>query len=160
MRSSFSRPFSIPMEISYNGQKRTVIMGTFQHSMEREFALAANKRAIAECRDMEGLKQAATNLLEGWSAMQTASQSMMLENIQLRQALDQKQNDLLAAEQRKERRSENGRAKEAAHGPRIVPPQPCSAQPFGTIPRVGRQLCARTALRAAVACAIAAAMPG
>jgi regulator of replication initiation timing len=87
------------MEISYNGQKRTVIMGTFQHSMEREFALTANKKAIAECTDLEGLKKAATNLLEGWSAMQTASQSMMLENIQLRQALDQKQNDLLAAEQ-------------------------------------------------------------
>ena len=87
------------MEISYNGQKRTVIMGTFQHSMEREFALTANKKAIAECTDMEGLKKAATNLLEGWSAMQTACQNMMLENIQLRQALDQRQNDLLAAEQ-------------------------------------------------------------
>ena len=86
------------MEISYNGQKRTVIM-TFQHSMEREFALTANKKAIAECTDLEGLKKAATNLLEGWSAMQTACQSMMLENIQLRQALDQRQNDLLAAEQ-------------------------------------------------------------
>lgn len=87
------------MEISYNGRKHTVIMGTFQHSMEREFALTANKKAIAECRDLEGLKAAATNLLEGWSAMQTACQGMMLENIQLRQALDQRQNDLAAAEQ-------------------------------------------------------------
>lgn len=97
--SSFSQPFSVPVEISYNGRKHTVIMGAFQHSMEREFALTANKRAIAECTDLNGLKKAATNLLEGWSGLQTAFQGVMLENINLRQAIAQKESDLMAAEQ-------------------------------------------------------------
>jgi hypothetical protein len=40
----------------------------------------------------------AKNLLEGWSSLQTAFQSLMLENIQLRQALDKRNLDLQAAE--------------------------------------------------------------
>jgi len=48
---------------------------------------------------MESLKTVAKNLLEGWSSMQTAVQSLMLENIQLRQAMAKQQVDLEAAEQ-------------------------------------------------------------
>lgn len=92
-------PFSIPVEIGYNGRKQMVVMGPFEHSTEREFALAVNKKAIQECTSLEQLKPAATNLLEGWTSMQTAFQSMMLENIQLRQALAKKEIDLRAADE-------------------------------------------------------------
>jgi hypothetical protein len=43
------------------------------------------------------LKEVAGNLLVGWSSMQTAAQSMMLENLKLRQALDKRDLDLEAA---------------------------------------------------------------
>lgn len=74
-------------------------MGPFEHSTERQFALAVNHRAIDECSSLEQLKPVTKNLLEGWSSMNTALQSMMLENIQLRQALDKKNSDLEAAEE-------------------------------------------------------------
>ena len=62
------------------------MMGPFDRSTEREFALTVNRRAIDDCSNLEQLKPVAKNLLEGWSSMQTAFQSLMLENIQLRQA--------------------------------------------------------------------------
>jgi hypothetical protein len=74
-------------------------MGPFNHSAEREFALTVNRRAIDDCGSLEQLKPVAKNLLEGWSSLQTAFQSLMLENIQLRQALAKRDVDLQAAEE-------------------------------------------------------------
>ena len=90
-------PFTVPIEfIGYDGRKHMTAM-TFEHSPQREFALTVNKRAIADCTDMKQLKEVANNLLIGWSSMQTALQSMMLENMQLRQAMDKRDVDLEAA---------------------------------------------------------------
>jgi len=90
--------FVIPTQFAYNGKNYAVHMGPFNHSAEREFALTVNRRAIDECTSLEQLKPVAKNLLEGWSSLQTAFQSLMLENIQLRQALDKRNVDLQAAE--------------------------------------------------------------
>ena len=89
--------FGVPVEMVYNGKTRITVMGPFEHSPQREFALTVNKRAIADCTDMKQLKEVANNLLIGWSSMQTAVQSLMLENMQLRQALDKRDVDLEAA---------------------------------------------------------------
>lgn len=92
--------FMIPVGVvGYDGQKYSAAMGPFEHSPEREFALTVNKKAIEECGDLRQLKTVAQNLLEGWSSMHTALQSMMLENIQLRQAIAKKEVDLKAAEE-------------------------------------------------------------
>ena len=91
--------FCIPVEMVYNGQINRGIMGPFEHSAERQFALTVNKRAIDECSSLDQLKPVAKNLLEGWSTMNTALQSMILENIQLRQALAKKELDLRAADE-------------------------------------------------------------
>lgn len=90
--------FCIPVELSYNGKKFVSAMGPFEHSAEREFSLTVNKRAIDDCTDLNTLKPVAKNLLEGWSSMQTALQSLMMENIQLRQALAQREVDMQATE--------------------------------------------------------------
>jgi len=90
--------FVIPTQFAYNGKNYAVHMGPFNHSAEREFALTVNRRAIDDCGSLEQLKPVAKNLLEGWSSLQTAFQSLMLENIQLRQALDKRNLDLQAAE--------------------------------------------------------------
>lgn len=91
--------FMLPVTLrGYNGKNVDVAMGPFEHSTEREFALTVNKKAIQECRDIDSLKQVATNLLVGWSGMQTAMQKMIIENIELRQALSKSQLDLEAAE--------------------------------------------------------------
>ena len=74
-------------------------MGPFDRSTEREFALTVNRRAIDDCSNLEQLKPIAKNLLEGWSSLQTAFQSLMLENIQLRQALDGRDSSLRAADE-------------------------------------------------------------
>ena len=94
---SITMQFGIPVEMVYNGKTRITVMGPFEHSPQREFALTVNKRAIADCTDMKQLKEVANNLLIGWSSMQTAVQSLMLENMQLRQALDKRDVDLEAA---------------------------------------------------------------
>lgn len=91
--------FCIPVSLIYNGENIVGAMGPFEHSAEREFALTVNRRAIDDCKDIDTLKPVAKNLLEGWSSMQTALQSLMLENIQLRQALAQRDSDLKAAEE-------------------------------------------------------------
>ena len=94
---SITMKFGIPVEMVYNGKTRITVMGPFEHSPQREFALVVNKKAIADCSDMKQLKEVAHNLLVGWSSMQTALQSMMLENMQLRQAMDKRDVDLEAA---------------------------------------------------------------
>lgn len=91
--------FVIPVQFAYNGKNYAASMGPFNHSTEREFALTVNRRAIDECTSLEQLKPVAKNLMEGWSSMQTAFQSLMLENIQLRQALSKSQLDMSAAEE-------------------------------------------------------------
>ena len=91
--------FVIPAQFAYNGKNYAVHMGPFNHSAEREFALTVNRRAIDDCSSLEQLKPVAKNLLEGWSSLQTAFQSLMLENIQLRQALAKRDVDLQAAEE-------------------------------------------------------------
>jgi hypothetical protein len=75
------------------------MMGPFDRSTEREFALTVNRRAIDDCSDVEQLKPVAKDLLEGWSSLQTAFQSLMLENIQLRQALATRDSSLCAADE-------------------------------------------------------------
>ena len=90
--------FVIPVQFAYNGKNYARQMGPFNHSTEREFALTVNRRAIDDCRSVEQLKPVAKNLLEGWSALQTAFQGLMLENLQLRQALAKRDVDLEAAE--------------------------------------------------------------
>jgi hypothetical protein len=91
--------FVIPVQFAYNGKNYATQMGPFNHSTEREFALTVNRRAIDDCTSLEQLKPAAKNLLEGWSSLQTAFQGLMLENIQLRQALAKRDTDLRAAEE-------------------------------------------------------------
>jgi hypothetical protein len=90
--------FVIPVQFAYNGKNYASSMGPFHHSTEREFALTVNHRAIDDCKSVEQLKPVAKNLLEGWCSMQTAFQSLMLENLQLRQALAKRDVDLEAAE--------------------------------------------------------------
>lgn len=86
------------MELISNGRRRMALMGPFEHSAEREFALTVNRKAIDECTSLEQLKPVAKNLLEGWASMNTAMQAMMLENIQLRQAMAVKDSSLEAAD--------------------------------------------------------------
>jgi hypothetical protein len=90
--------FCVPVELVYNGKSRVAMMGPFEHSAEREFSLTVNRKAIAECHDNAKLREVAQNLLTGWSSMQTAVQSLMLENIQLRQAMAKQETDLEAAD--------------------------------------------------------------
>jgi hypothetical protein len=91
--------YCIPVQFDYNGRKHMRHMGPFEHSTEREFALTVNRKAIDDCTSLTQLKPVAKNLLEGWSSMQTAFQSLMLENIQLRQALDTRDSSLRVADE-------------------------------------------------------------
>jgi hypothetical protein len=91
--------FCVPVELVYNGKSSLAMMGPFEHSAEREFSLTVNRKAIAECHDNAKLREVAQNLLTGWSSMQTAVQSLMLENIKLRQAMAQQERDLEAADE-------------------------------------------------------------
>jgi acyl CoA:acetate/3-ketoacid CoA transferase alpha subunit len=91
--------FSIPVALSYNGQDYIATMGPFERSMERDFALIANKKALDECNDIEKLKEVAWNMMQGWSNMQDATASLVKENLELRQAMQMQQMDLEAADQ-------------------------------------------------------------
>ena len=91
--------YCLPVQFDYNGQKYLATMGPFEHSTEREFALTVNRRAIDDCTSLEQLKPVAKNLLEGWSSLQTAFQGLMLENIQLRQAMAAQDGSLRAADE-------------------------------------------------------------
>lgn len=91
--------FGIAVEMKYNGKTVHGTMGPFQHSAEREFAMTVNRRAIDNCSDLSQLKTASKQLLEGWASMQTAFQTIMLENMQLRQTLAKQELDLRAADE-------------------------------------------------------------
>jgi len=90
--------FSIPVALNYNGQDYIATMGPFERSMERDFALVANKKALEECNDIDKLKEVAWNMMQGWSNMQDATASLVKENLELRQAMQMQQMDLEAAD--------------------------------------------------------------
>jgi hypothetical protein len=90
--------FSIPVALSYNGRDYIAAMGPFERSMERDFALIANKKALDECNDIEKVKEVAWNMMQGWSNMQDATASLVKENLELRQAMQIQQMDLEAAD--------------------------------------------------------------
>ena len=91
--------FSIPIGLKYNGQDCIGIMGPFERSMERDFALVANKKALSDCTDIEKLREVACTMMEGWSNMQEAVTSLVKENLELRQAMQMQQADLEAADE-------------------------------------------------------------
>ncbi len=93
-----SRLFSVPVALSYNGRDYIAEMGPFERSMERDFALVANKKALDECNDIEKIKEVAWNMMQGWSNMQDATASLVKENLELRQAMQIQQMDLEAAD--------------------------------------------------------------
>ena len=90
--------YRIPVILNYDGGKRLVNMGPFERSLEREFALSLQQKAIKECDSSAQLKEVALSLLEGWSNMQEAVQTLVMENIQLRQAMSLRDSELKAAE--------------------------------------------------------------
>ena len=94
-----SRLFNVPVGLNYNGREYIATMGPFERSMERDFALIANKKALDECNDIEKLKEVAWNMMQGWSNMQDATASLVKENLELRQAMQMQQMDLEAADQ-------------------------------------------------------------
>lgn len=91
--------YSLPVILDYDGRKRLATMGPFERSIEREFSLAVNKKAIEECTDLQQLKEVATNLLIGWSNMQGAVNGLIKENMNLRHAIGLRDADLQAAEE-------------------------------------------------------------
>lgn len=91
--------FSVPVALSYKGRETVAAMGPFERSMERDFALTLNKKAISECNDPRKLREVAENLLEGWSNMQEAVAALVKENLELRQAMTLQNWDLEAASQ-------------------------------------------------------------
>jgi hypothetical protein len=90
--------FVLPVRFAYNGRNYDAVMGPFEHSAEREFSLTVSKKAIMDCNDKDKLREVSLNLLTAWSTTQTAFQKLMLENINLRQAMDSHRNDIEAAE--------------------------------------------------------------
>ena len=91
--------YTIPVILDYDGQKHLAAMGPFERSVERDFSLAINKKAIQECSSIDKLKEVSTNLLMGWSNMQEAVQSLVKENLELRQAVGLRESELHVAEQ-------------------------------------------------------------
>ena len=90
--------YKIPVIVDYDGMKRIDNMGPFERSLEREFALSVQTKAIEDCENMEQLREVAKNLLEGWSNMQEAVQTLVMENIELRQAMTLRDSELKMAE--------------------------------------------------------------
>lgn len=93
-----SRLFNVPVGLNYNGREYIATMGPFERSMERDFALVANKKALSECNDIVKLREVACTMMEGWSNMQEAVTSLVKENLELRQAMQMQQADLEAAD--------------------------------------------------------------
>ena len=91
--------YSVPVILDYDGRKCVAAMGPFERSMERDFSLAVNKKAIEDCTDMQQLKEVATNLLVGFSNLQGAVGSLIKENMNLRHAIGLQESDLQAAEE-------------------------------------------------------------
>lgn len=90
--------FALPVRLSLNGQSSVAWMGPFEHSTEREFLLHSQKRILEECEDKDKLKKVAIQLWESHIAQGTAMQSLMMENIQLRQAMAVQESSLKAAD--------------------------------------------------------------
>lgn len=90
--------FALPVQLSLNGQSSVAWMGPFEHSTEREFLLHSQKRLLEECEDKEKLRKVAIQLWESHIAQGTAVQSLLMENIQLRQAMAVQQSSLQAAD--------------------------------------------------------------
>ena len=90
--------FSIPVGLNYNGRDCIAAMGPFERSMERDFALVANRKALGECKDADKLREVALTMMEGWSNMQEAVSSLVKENLELRQAMQLQEHDLQAAD--------------------------------------------------------------
>ena len=91
--------FSIPVGLNYNGRECIAAMGPFERSMERDFALVANRKALSECKDADKLREVALMMMEGWSNMQEAVSSLVKENLELRQAMQLQEHDLQAADE-------------------------------------------------------------
>jgi hypothetical protein len=91
--------FSIPVGLNYNGQDCIAAMGPFERSLERDFALVTNKKALQECDDVEKLREVACAMMEGWSNMQEAVTALVKENLELRQAMTLQERDLQAADE-------------------------------------------------------------
>lgn len=91
--------FSIPVGLNYNGRECIAAMGPFERSMERDFALVANRKALGECKDADKLREVALMMMEGWSNMQEAVSSLVKENLELRQAMQLQEHDLQAADE-------------------------------------------------------------
>lgn len=91
--------FSIPVGLNYNGHDYIGAMGPFERSMERDFALVANRKALNECKDIDKLREVACTMMEGWSNMQEAMTALVKENLELRQAMQVQQHDLEAADE-------------------------------------------------------------
>ena len=91
--------FSIPVGLNYNGRECIAAMGPFERSMERDFALVANRKALGECKDADKLREVALTMMEGWSNMQEAVSSLVKENLELRQAMQLQEHDLQAADE-------------------------------------------------------------
>lgn len=91
--------FSVPVALSYGNKQVMTAMGPFERSLERDFSLALNKKALEECNDISTLKEVAMNLLEGWSNMQEAVGTLVKENLELRQAMKLQNQDLEAADE-------------------------------------------------------------
>ena len=91
--------YSIPVIVNYDGEKYLFDMGPFERSLEREFALSIQQKAIKDCRSTEQLRDVSLSLLEGWSNMQEALQKLVMENIELRQAMTLQDSELKVAEE-------------------------------------------------------------
>lgn len=91
--------FSIPVGLTYKGQDCIAAMGPFERSLERDFALVANKKALQECDDIDKVREVACAMMEGWSNMQEAVTALVKENLELRQAMTIQERDLEAADQ-------------------------------------------------------------
>jgi hypothetical protein len=91
--------FALPVRLSLNGKNAVTWMGPFEHSTEREFLLHSQKRVLQECRDADKLRHVAIQLWESHIAQSTAMQSLMMENINLRQAMAVQESSLRAADE-------------------------------------------------------------
>lgn len=91
--------FALPVRLVLDGRDGVAWMGPFEHSTEREFLLDSQRRLLQNCDDKEKLRTVAIQLWESHIAQGTAVQSLMLENIQLRQAMAVQESSLRAADE-------------------------------------------------------------
>ena len=73
--------YCLPVSFDYNGRKHIASMGPFEHSTEREFALAVNRKAIGH-----QLKSQGVDPLDMEAAEELLSQaSRIIEHLQCEQ---------------------------------------------------------------------------